>query len=453
MHLKLSKYIVHTDIINPDESEDSHNRVIYSTKLCRSILVKDAIFKKLIAHAFDQIDLAILNQLVKTGILVPKEEDEFAVIFSENTAAEKQLSLAIHTTSNCQLGCSYCGQKHQAKKLDISVIDKLLSYAEGKLQAEQFNSFNIIWTGGEPLEALSEIIEISNKALTLADKYYTPLNAMLVTNGVLLNKEVFEKTFFECNIKAYQITLDGVQEAHDKKRSTKDGQPTFDIIFDNINRIINEVRFTPSDGIIFQIKVNVDRMNGETDSIINLIDKFALNGFQNRVTFQFKPVANYADNKKKESEGYKMSEFAELEIEYEFHALQNGFTLDLLPRRKLEPCFAVGKNSAVIDVNGDIFSCYAMPYTEHVLAENNKIGNLLSESSSFNEQTSFRNWFKELNEKKGVCFECNLFPVCGGGCRLQWEEGEIGCPSFKYNIEDKLILNYLYRNSGLAKSV
>jgi uncharacterized protein len=449
MNLKLSKYIVHTSVINPDDKETLQDRIIYSSVLNTSTRIKDSIFQKLITGAFNQVEPSIIEQLIGRNVLVSADKDEFTAILSENKAAEDKLSLVINTSGNCQLGCTYCGQKHIDKEIDSVIIEKLLEYAEDKLKSRSHTKFDVVWDGGEALLGFQNLFKISQANIKLANRYDVPYSAMLITNGVNLTKDVFETLFFECNVKAYQVSIDGDKEAHDKKRSTKQGQPTFDIIFENIKSIIDGVPFTPGDGIIFQIKVNVDKVNGDGDGIIDLIDRFAINNMQNRVTFKFAPVANYAANKSRNSSGYETAEFAELEVEYEFHALQKGFTLNLLPNRTLEPCFAVRKHSAAIDIFGNMFSCYALPYTEHILSEQNKIGNLLSDKNTFKQQTKFGNWFNELEEKKGVCFDCNLFPVCGGGCRLQWEDGEIGCPSIKYNIEDRLVLNYLYRSSAI----
>jgi len=38
--------------------------------------------------------------------------------------------------------------------------------------------------------------------------------------------------------------------------------------------------------------------------------------------------------------------------------------------------------------------------------------------------------------------KCNLYPICGGSCPKHWYDGQIPCPSFKWNIEDRLKLYY-----------
>lgn len=54
-----------------------------------------------------------------------------------------------------------------------------------------------------------------------------------------------------------------------------------------------------------------------------------------------------------------------------------------------------------------------------------------------------------LTDQKGYpCHTCKMFPVCGGGCPKSWEEGIIACPSNKFNIQDKLAINYITQEKG-----
>jgi hypothetical protein len=62
-----------------------------------------------------------------------------------------------------------------------------------------------------------------------------------------------------------------------------------------------------------------------------------------------------------------------------------------------------------------------------------------------------RNWLQDVRGDISPCKSCNLFPVCGGGCPKQWYDGGVACPSYKYNIEDRLVLDYLINKQGLVE--
>ena len=44
--------------------------------------------------------------------------------------------------------------------------------------------------------------------------------------------------------------------------------------------------------------------------------------------------------------------------------------------------------------------------------------------------------------------ECQLLPVCGGGCLKAWYEGISPCPSLKFNLRERLLLSYLFNVKG-----
>ena len=52
-----------------------------------------------------------------------------------------------------------------------------------------------------------------------------------------------------------------------------------------------------------------------------------------------------------------------------------------------------------------------------------------------------RTWFDEIPNAEYWCKTCKFLPVCGGACPKSWYEGKPACPSFKYNINERLFLN------------
>lgn len=334
--MKLSRYIIFTAAINPDDRLDMQNRIIYSTVTNTSIVVKQPVVDQLSDGKFDSLDPDLVRQLLRANILVPDDRDEFSAVLAENRVANGQ-----------------------------------------------FTSLNMVWDGMEPSADLTRIIQLSEKYLEQSDQYDIPYKASMVTDGAGLTKEIFETLFYRCAIKNFHITW----------------TPDFEAVFHTIERILREVPFTPRDGVIFEIRINID--NANQDAPFGLIDMFANHNFQNRVTFRFAAAAGTSTIGPGNTGGFDTKEFAELEFEYLLHAIQKGFIQSILPARTFAPCPAVGENSVVAD-----------------------------------------QYYKD------ICYSCSLFPSCGGGCRLKDEEEESACPPFKYNIEDRLILNYIYQKSG-----
>ncbi len=64
--------------------------------------------------------------------------------------------------------------------------------------------------------------------------------------------------YLKHNVYRFQITLDTTKEFHNKRRITKEGVETFDLIINNILNIVNEEYYTAlTDRPIF-IRMNID---------------------------------------------------------------------------------------------------------------------------------------------------------------------------------------------------
>ena len=51
-----------------------------------------------------------------------------------------------------------------------------------------------------------------------------------------------------------------------------------------------------------------------------------------------------------------------------------------------------------------------------------------------------------LNNIIKPCNECKFYPLCGGLCPLALLEGTPRCPSFTYNMEDRIFIDFLAKN-------
>jgi uncharacterized protein len=60
-------------------------------------------------------------------------------------------------------------------------------------------------------------------------KYYSSIT----TNGFLLEESVVD-TLLACDVKTFQVTIDGPKELHDKQRRSKDDKDTYKTIKRNL---------------------------------------------------------------------------------------------------------------------------------------------------------------------------------------------------------------------------
>ena len=91
---------------------------------------------------------------------------------------------------------------------------------------------------GEPLLNKKCINDVSKFAVDESNKLRREVTIQLVTNGTLLNEENV-KFLQERNI-LFGVSLDGNKLIHDLHRKTALGQPTFEIIINNVKKIKNK---------------------------------------------------------------------------------------------------------------------------------------------------------------------------------------------------------------------
>ena len=199
------------------------------------------------------------------------------------------------------------------------------------------------------------------------------------------------------------------------------------------------------------IRTNIDKTNIE--GIKPLIDLFAENNAQGKIQFSFAPIVDWGDKKFGTSDGFTKKDFADIEIDLMLYAHQKGFLINtsLVPKREFMPCMVVAKDSEVYDAFGNVYPCYEFTYTPAYKDDIHKVGNLLTENFVPNDMATTRNWYNDIRKEDfATCNKCELLPVCGGGCVKNWYNDETGCPGFKFNMSDRLLIDYLNKNNALT---
>jgi uncharacterized protein len=442
---KVSNYIVKSEI--PSESE-VRDIAVFSTRTGNLIVVKEDIVNSLEKSDFQKVDFRVINLLLKYKILVLEEEKEISTILEENTYIMKKkdgISFTIQPTGNCQLGCHYCGQSHSKIKMDDNLVQKSFERIANTVKTNDYKLLSITWYGGEPLLAAKPILDFSEKITKFCSENEVHYKADIITNGVLLKPDLFEKLVVDSNIRHFQITLDGLKEFHDKRRMTKGGEGSFDVIMQNIIKCLNSETFDKYNPSI-NIRLNINNENVE--SVDQLIDYFYELGLIKKVQFTFSPVFDWGGNRANEKDNLTIGDFSSKEIDWILKINDLGGEVQVsLPERQAVPCMVGVENSEVIDAFGNIFSCYELPYTPAYQNDNYIEGNLITEKP-INKNNEMRNFIKNIENKEySNCIDCNFYAVCAGACPKSWINGDVACPSFKFNMEEKMLLHYYLKKS------
>jgi len=149
-------------INNINENKES---IIFNTVSGAIVKLNETDYYNLSNNIFTNINIDKVNYLLDKGIVVEEKKNELKQLIevnNDNISTTKTLTYVIAPSSNCQLGCDYCGQKHTSNRLDESKERLLLIRIYDLLKLYNYESLAISWYGGEPLIGLESIKRILN---------------------------------------------------------------------------------------------------------------------------------------------------------------------------------------------------------------------------------------------------------------------------------------------------
>lgn len=459
MGLKLSRYLVVTDTIH-DPLDGREKRILFGTRTGSMRVVDSGWWERLSAGDFASVPPRLINELKESNIVVDSQEDELARVLTENRTAianTGRFFLAILPTAECQLSCYYCGQFHREQTLSQGNQDRLVQRVRDKLEVGQYRNFKVTWYGGEPLLAMDIIRSLSQRFKAVSNEFGCTYHADLVTNGILLTSEIGAELSREHCVRHVDVTLDGTDRYHDQRRYGKNGTPSFWIIFNNIVALARRDDLDPG----LRIRCNVDHRN--RDGVLPLLQLLVDYGLHERLEKVYiMPVHAWV----KESQELSVNprEFATWEIEWLAQMNRLGFrNIDLIQPRNKIVCFAVEPDGEEVDAFGNLFNCSEISYvrayerTTPLKEPSETWSNMYSIGSlESGEEPGKRELLAKFNDRieRGEipCNTCAILPVCGGSCPKYWHIGLVPCPPVKFNIIQRLILQYHLVTSGINRS-
>lgn len=161
-------------------------------------------------------DSSFLRYCVNEGILSSKErKNGHPALIKSPLPSLRYLELQV--TNRCNLLCKHCYiDDKDSAELSIDEITAILK------EFEEMQGLRVIITGGEPL-TYTRFKELNNILPRFS------VRKLLLSNGLLLNREIIE----ELNFEEVQISIDGLEDSHDSIR----GKGTFKRAMDSIKLI------------------------------------------------------------------------------------------------------------------------------------------------------------------------------------------------------------------------
>lgn len=353
-------------------------------------------------------------ELVEKGYLVDPEEErkrynrEYLDFLDNRDADEVQIFYV--PTYFCNFSCTYCyqeGYEHTAEIKHTEVIDAFFAYIDREFAGRK--KYVTVF-GGEPL--LPGSAAKANIAYLIEQATKRNLALAFVTNGHTLKQyiPILKKGF----IREIQVTLDGPQEIHDRRRMLKGGAGTFSQIVEGIDAALAE-------GMPINLRAVVDRSNMP---YLGQLAEFSIaQGWTANKLFKTQLGRNYelhvcqADQQKLYDRASMYEDIYNLVKRQpsflEFHRPAFSISKFLfengeLPNPLFDSCPGT-KTEWAFDFSGRIFSC-----TATVGKEGEALGTFYPQVTRKDE--IIREWEQRDVTTIEACAACPMQLACGGGC-------------------------------------
>ena len=376
----------------------------------------------------------LLKGLFSLGVFVDITIDELTLVkqlVNEAVNDQSTVGFVISPTLSCNCDCHYCFEKNVRDSSEEIDAVEILKFIKEKSIGKK--SMTIQWFGGEPLQRLNFLEKVSLDVIKHCAIFDIDLSFSLVTNGVLLTRDVAER-LVSFRIFDVQVTLEGGQNFHDKIRFTDNGTGTF-------HRIINSI-MENGDLLNFSLRVHVAPYN--LDSVLELISHLGdLKVGKKLQEIYFAPLFDYKTSEDRvffvhgNQKFLKIEDFSKIEPTLYSGAKAQGLPLPKIFDEGYGICTAVRNNTYVIDPAGRVHRCYF--FLGDAAESYGNIGNDLIKEQNLTK------WLDIDVPRDDECGSCKLLPVCLGGCSVKWMSGapkSVICDSLRYNLKEMLPVFY-----------
>lgn len=312
----------------------------------------------------------------------------------------KKLILQLHITGKCNLRCKHCYIDEHSCEMTYETVEKVLHQFEELAGAiSKYNKEEILpevhLTGGEPF-VHSEIHEILD--YFIAKKSTFRLGIM--SNGTLLGEDILEK-LQALSLDAFQVSIDGVEETHDRIRGKG-----------NFAEVLNGLDKLHSHGIPTRVSFTANRENfKEFPEVVAVCREHHVSSVWSD---RFIPIGEHVllePLTKIEMKAYVdmlQKEFVNVQNAIAGLRVENYRALQFLGSQMLPYYCKAGERLIVVDEHGDIMPCRRMPIVCGNVSETTLL-EVYSKHPTFLDLRKHR-----LDDK---CKKCVHGRFCRGGSR------------------------------------
>lgn len=382
---------------------------------------------------FDPLDNShrFFKPLFDAGCIVDERYNELGkILIDEKAVMLNTTPVSMHFTIapglGCNYNCVYCFEKDRIshKKMSEESRDEVCEYIIKLAESNPFlKHIGIRWFGGEPLLYKESIDYISKKIIGYCENHGLEYGAGIVTNGRLLDEDT-ARMLARNKVSYVQLAMDGMRDYYARQKGTTVND--FDKTVDNIVKCAYIVPIT--------VRINIaDSLNEGLKLTEYLLKEKGLDG---KIKIYVAHIRDYQE-KCMPIEEKSHSNFLVLEGEYiklfgETGKYSKASLFYLAPQRRPTTCMSVCSNNFCIGPEGEFYRC------EHHFGNPDYIVGNIKEGRFYSALEV--EYVKHNHPRK--CEDCNMFPVCLGGCMNDSRGGEVAlsCEGFKERLIDFVAL-------------
>jgi len=378
----------------PIKSREAEFTAVYHTLTEALVLMPEAQWTNIV-DADPAADPETIEQLLQQGILV-KEGINETVVFKEwkrrHVDDFSTMRSKILVTRKCNNQCTYCILDPEATDMSSEIARKMDDFYLEQIESKHSQQVQDDYLGGEPLMNLDVMIESTSRRFYFCRGRRIDYSFTITTNGTLITPAVIAR-LKTVGLTAVRVSLAGPAPVHDKLRPSKGGSKTYAKIMKNLEVI--------SGSIPIRIECQYDTGARDFKRIPEMLKDM------NRRHIRVEDIAFTPILEKRGESGFcaGMGD-VEIFLFLKQAAVQRGFPVS--ENAPSNACMTDFRCIYVFDTDGSLIPCPSLQGGEMAY------GSVLTDIDFVAES-------QLLNRKlPDQCLnQCELLPVCLGGCRLQ----------------------------------
>lgn len=309
------------------------------------------------------------------------------------------LHLILLPTEQCNLRCTYCYEEFRLAGMSEEVVTSVERFLSRRVSG--LRRLSLSWFGGEPLLNRAAVVRLLAHAGALRALHPgLAFHSDMTTNGVELTPERMRE-LHALGVVRFQITLDGPESEHDRRRIRRSGCGTFARIWSNLLGLhALDLPFT------ILLRLHVDRENAPAlpDFLVTIA-----NTFRGDPRFRLIPklVARWGGARDATLPVFERAEGLRVVSALVNHARTLGVPLFESPAEN-SICYAARANAFVIRADGRVNKC-----TIALEAPENQVGRLHPDGRLILDPARALPWMRGLFDGDAGARHCPMTGLVG----------------------------------------